>query len=420
VTEQLATKKPWAILVWIAGDNNLSRFGTVDLGELKQVGSNVKVHLVAQYDRAGHKGTQRYMLRKGTTLESDAVAELGETNTGDPKVAIDFFTWGIKNYPSDHVMCVLWNHGSGIDESDIYARARALDPDSNGKRARSQEQKLSRQHVRAIANSKLKSALFSTTITQALHSKAIALDDTSRDFLDNAELAHVLRTVVKNTGRKIDVLGFDACLMNMVEIAYQLRGLATYIVGSEEVEPGDGWPYEKVAHAATKPSSSTPAKVASAIVSSYIRSYENNPSAETVTQSAVDVSKVDDLAMAIDSLASICIANLQAAVDYMAFSQSVTNALRFSTRDFVDIGDLCKQLATRSKNSEVVLAAKAVTQALEQFVIAKGYAGAELAKATGTSIYFPLVGDAHVAYDQLDFAKETRWPELIAKYRGNP
>lgn len=409
-------KKAWTILVWIAGDNNLSDYGTLDLAELKQVGSGAKVNLVAQYDRSGTTGTQRYFLRKGTTLAADAVADLGETNTGDPKVAIDFFTWGITTYPSDHVMCVLWNHGSGIDETDVYARARALT--ASGRKSAAPVT-VTRNHARAIAGSKLSRALFRSTIDKALRSKAIAYDDTSRDFLDNTELGNVVATVVKNTGRPIDVIGFDACLMNMVEIGYQLRDSASYIVGSEETEPGNGWPYDKVAAAATKAATGTPAKLASAVVNAYVASYAKDPNENRVTQSAVDVSKVGALTAAVDALASACIANLQAAPDYMAFSQSVTNAVRFEMRDFVDLGDLCKQLAARSKNAEVVAAAKAVTAALGAYVTTKGYKGSGVAAATGTTIYFPLAGDVHVAYDQLDFAKHTRWPELIAKFRSN-
>ena len=410
--------KTWTLLVWIAGDNSLSDFGAVDLDELKQVGSGPKVNLVAQFDRSGATGTRRYFLRKGTTLEADAVADLGETNTGDPKVAIDFFTWGMKTYPSKHVMCVLWNHGSGIDETDIYARARsprfAWTPERRAALARP-------PHVRAIAGSRFSRALFSTTIEWALSSKAIAYDDTSRDFLDNTELANVVATVVKNTGRKIDVIGFDACLMNMIEIGYQLRESASYLVGSEETEPPSGWPYDQVAAAAGKATSSTPAKLAAAVVRSYIAWYAWDPDGESVTQSAVDLAKAEPLTKAVDRLASACIANLQAASDYMAFSQSVTTALRFEMRDFVDLGDLCKRLAERSTNPEVVSAAMAVSAAVagkDEFVFANGHNGSGTANSTGTTIYFPLAGDVTVAYDQLEFARHTRWPELIAKFRS--
>ena len=40
--------------------------------------------------------------------------------------AIDFFTWALTAWPSEKVLAVIWNHGSGIDEADIYARAATL------------------------------------------------------------------------------------------------------------------------------------------------------------------------------------------------------------------------------------------------------------------------------------------------------
>ena len=57
--------------------------------------------------------------------------------------------------------------------------------------------------------------------------------------------------------------------MNMVEVAYQLRGSADFIVGSEEVEPGDGWPYDRVlADLAAKPTMSA-AQLGATIVKRY-------------------------------------------------------------------------------------------------------------------------------------------------------
>ncbi|MBW1675421.1 MAG: hypothetical protein JRF30_01090 [Deltaproteobacteria bacterium] len=68
-------------------------------------------------------------------------------------------------------------------------------------------------------------------------------DDTSGDALDNQELKNVLSGVSQRIGRKIDILGLDACLMNMIEVAYQLKDCVQVMVGSEEEEPFDGWPY---------------------------------------------------------------------------------------------------------------------------------------------------------------------------------
>lgn len=386
------------------------------IAELKQVGSTSNVDLVVQYDRAGSGGTRRYHLQKGTLLKDDQLADLGETNTGDPAVAIDFFTWGMKTFPSHHVLCVLWNHGSGIDETDVYARVRATHRVVGRRGGVAAE--IPRSHLRAIASSGLRRALFSTTIDAAIESRAIAFDDTSRDFLDNAELARVVKTVVKNTGRKIDVIGFDACLMNMVEIAYELREFADFLVGSEEVEPGDGWPYQKVASAAVR--APTPAKLVASIVKSYVASYAANPAEDHVTQAALNLRKVGAEAKAVEGLAAALIADLQSSDDRQAFERAVKSVQRFDTHDFVDLGDFCRQIAHGSSDPVVVAAAELVVAELtgkDGLVVAAGHKGAPVANATGTAIYFPVLGDAHLAYPRLAFAHDTRWPEFIAKYR---
>ena len=66
------------------------------------------------------------------------------------------------------------------------------------------------------------------------------------------------------------MLGFDTCLMNMVEIGYQLRNQVSFMIGSQEVEPGDGWPYEKVAAVAAQETPPAPAELATAVVSAYV------------------------------------------------------------------------------------------------------------------------------------------------------
>jgi Clostripain family len=47
-------------------------------------------------------------------------------------------------------------------------------------------------------------------------------------------------------GRKVDVVGMDACLMTMIEVAYEMRDYALVLVGSEKTEPGPGWPHAAI------------------------------------------------------------------------------------------------------------------------------------------------------------------------------
>jgi hypothetical protein len=70
--------------------------------------------------------------------------------------------------------------------------------------------------------------------------RSIASDDMTGNALDMIELHNALRKAGFTNSKKISVLGFDACLMNLVEVAYEMSTHAKYLVGSEELEPGDG------------------------------------------------------------------------------------------------------------------------------------------------------------------------------------
>ena len=180
---------------------------------------------------------------------------MGETNTGDPTVLESFAHWGIANYPAEHYMLVLWNHGAGWDDTNIYRTARALnlDIERKGKSVlRSERVKnvvggaMTTQQARQISEKGFHRALFRTTVENAMHSKAIAFDDNAQDFLDNVETQRVMSAIQKSLGHKLDVLGMDACLMSMAEVAYQVRADVAFMVGSEQTEPNDGCGKEKV------------------------------------------------------------------------------------------------------------------------------------------------------------------------------
>ena len=78
-------RKPWTVMVWMAGDNDLESFGDQDLAEMKRVGSTDDVNVVVQFDsmqRRSHAPLPRQAERRCSTPTSSQ--ELGETNTGDP------------------------------------------------------------------------------------------------------------------------------------------------------------------------------------------------------------------------------------------------------------------------------------------------------------------------------------------------
>jgi cysteine peptidase C11 family protein len=94
---------------------------------MKQVGSTTDINVVAEVDRAGATlTTKRFFLRPGGKASEDVVQDLGETNTGDPKVLESFLDWSVAQNPAEHYLLVLWNHEAKGRISELLA-VRASD-----------------------------------------------------------------------------------------------------------------------------------------------------------------------------------------------------------------------------------------------------------------------------------------------------
>ena len=423
------TKKQWTVMVYLAGDNNLDGAGVVDLKEMKQIGSTDQVNVIAQFDRRGAKSaTQRYYLRQGGTLEKDVVARLGETNTGDPRVLGRFLEWGFKNYPAQHHLVVLWNHGAGWDDEDIYRTARkhlrlsvrrrgTLVAGSSAAAGAS----VSIRRMRTVGSKHFQRALFGSTIEAALRpglkAKAIAFDDTSKDFLDNLETKRVLASARKTLGRKIDILGMDACLMSMAEVCYQIRDSVHFTVGSEEVEPGDGWPYHKVLGRLVKKPGTSPEALAKIIVDEYLASYG---AASNVTQSACDLTQAKAMAEAIDRLGRTLTRKLGEAPVRIAILEARDQVQSYEVPDYIDLLDFCQLLDAGCNDPEVSGACLHVKSVIaDRYVVRSGFKGAAMQHSNGCAIYFPQRGISPL-YATLDFARHTAWDEFVRAYLNRP
>jgi hypothetical protein len=205
------------------------------------------VEILAQVDRARGEdtskgnwyGTRRYYVTRGADrrrINSRLLADLGPTNTGDPGVLESFNRFGAQRYPARATALVLLNHGSGFYvPPEMQSRERKAPGHEDASPA---------------ATHRRRRPIFHTTRERLLEtappSRGIAYDDGAADCLDNRELTRVLATAHRVLGRKVDVVGMDACLMTMIEVAYQIRDHALVLVGSEETEPGPGWPHAAI------------------------------------------------------------------------------------------------------------------------------------------------------------------------------
>ncbi|MFC2022364.1 clostripain-related cysteine peptidase [Chloroflexota bacterium] len=223
----------WTFMVYMAADNDLDTALVKDLNEMEVVGSTDNVSIVALLDRYGSGNTNIYYVTSDNdtnTINSPVVpGPFGaEVDMGDPNTLVSFVEWTMDNYPANNYALVLSDHGSGW-------RGRA--------------------------------------IPEAL-TKGVAWDDTSGGtYIDTPELGTALATINTNTGVVLDIVGFDACSMQMVEIASEIEDYANIMVGSEEVEPVDGWPYNTILADLIGAPASTPQVLATTIVNQYMAYY---------------------------------------------------------------------------------------------------------------------------------------------------
>jgi Clostripain family len=415
--------KRWTIMVYLAGDNDLDTAGVADLEEMKTVGSTDQVSIVAQFDRSGSKRlTNRYVLRNGTTLAEDLATALGETDTGDPAVLRDFVTWAVATHPANHYMLVIWNHGAGWDDSNLYEddyfSGAAPPVVRKGKVIRTGRAPASVEPVRMgtvrAAVKRARRSLFQPTVASMVSSRAIAFDDQAKDFLDNIELKRVLADIRRRLKRKIDILGFDACLMSMVEVAYQIRDSVSLTCGSEEEEPNDGWPYDAILKSLAARPSMTPPELARVVVDRYMASYTPH---DGVTLAAANLAGIGALADAVNRLGRVLAPLLKD-----GGTRGTVMALRSQVQEYTapydqycDLADLCDLLVRRLDDPDLERACGAVRAALGNVIIAAGAKGTNVAHSHGISIYFPRKTVSRL-YPTLDFAKRGGWAAFIDAY----
>ena len=398
-----AGKAKWSFIVYMAGDNNLDGAALRDIEEMARAGSTKDVNILVQLDRIEDNLTRRFRITQGGGFKKDCIESFGDTNTGDPQILYEFVKWAADNYPADRYALILWNHGSGWWED---AKSRAAGP-----AAKKQRRRLFRQPVRnPVPQEHL-------NIPVPQEHRSICYDDTSDgDALDNRELRIVLAAICALLGRKIDLLGMDACLMNMVEVAYQLRESVNVIVGSEIEEPFDGWPYAEILTRLTARPRQDAAALARWIVKSYLLSYKGKD--ETVTQSALDVSRIGEMTAKVDALSASLLAALE--TDSKLIEAAWRRSPRFYDDNYIDLACFVKSLRKKADaelQAKVVDLIAALKAGKGRAILCQGKIGRQVRGTCGLSIYFP--GDRiNTAYRNLDFSGDCKWIAFLERYRS--
>lgn len=397
---RLKTAK-YAIIELMGGDNNLSDFVEEDMSEMAAgIGSDTAVVTLSDVFNGGARVTEISLEHGAHVLE-----DLGEIDTGDPAVLARVVARALKTY-TGKIAIGFWDHGTGV--FDDYDRGRGLRGRGlrlpRNRRPRSRPARhLLWPRTRVIASARLRAMLH---------------DDQSGGLLTNIEARKMLTSAFKQAGRvkPVELLFSDTCLNGMAEVAEELGSFAQCIVGSETLEPGDGWDYEEWLGAMRKSPPKTAAAWAQQAVTAMKVSYAPRTEEHPVTLAAISSSNT--IATKFKALvATIASEDAFAALD---LARARTQQFDYPSDTF-DMVDFTAKIAAGKSKPPVKAAAAALGAAVKKAVIANTALGSDVANAHGLAFWFPssqssLNRDIE-AYEGLAWEKKTGWAKLLKKYR---
>ncbi len=152
--------------------------------------SNIDINVFADVNNKSY-----YFYIKNGNIDTLYISD--NCNSGDPNTIGDFFINSFNNYDDKIKIMILWDHGTNWYEKQ---------------------------------------------------EKAIMFDNNPDDYISivNGELNSIVEKVSNSINNKIDLIVFDACDMQSIEVLYEIYEYCNYSLGSEVIVPYLGMPYSKI------------------------------------------------------------------------------------------------------------------------------------------------------------------------------
>jgi hypothetical protein len=249
-------------------------------------------------------------------------------------------------------------------------------------------------------------------------------------------------------GQKLEILGFDSCVMGMLEVGYQFNLAAKTMIASEGSVPSAGWTYAKILGSLAREHNRNvdSRSVAEMFVREFIRSQDAyTVGGVSVDMAAWDLSRFDRLATAFDGLAQAllrCFEDAESRI-YRQIERVILQ-VHWKCQSYmydqnVDLGDFCELLDREcglvaeelGEGNDIELLTgvqeqcREVLKQLQKAVILGGFSGGGYQYSNGVSVFFPWSREAYEVsrknYETLSFAKDVKrkqlsWTDFLKKY----
>ena len=341
------------VMIYMVASNLESEMGaaSLDINEMIQSGVDTsKTNVViftggASQWKSDVPSDKNYVLRldgKGGLNIDGSTSDL--ENMGESGTLLGFLDFCGENYKADHYTLIFWDHGAG----PVYGYG----------------------------------------VDEVYHN----------DIMTYTEMSNAMAASPFSGKNKIDLVGFDACLMASIEYANLFSSYADYMVASQEIEPGLGWDYSFLSE---YNSTSKPEKIADTILDKFSSFYDAHASMMSnpmYTLSCMDLSKTKDVTSAVDDLFGDMYKGLGDG-DYSEIVQARDKTLNLGATAYGSKGDAIDQIDVGSIAEEFnglySGSSGSLDKALDKFIVRQA---SNVDGTSGISIYFPYSNQLFYQY----------------------
>ncbi len=440
------SEKEWTIMIYMAGDNNLAVDMAYAMEQIKEVAKqgDDSPNLFVYYDGNSpaiptlycdfsEPGKPRYVRSYKVPNKLYWAPEKLNENAADKVSILNFIDWCVNKVEVE-------NNG----EISYGRRAQKYALIFSGHSLGFQDIGLFKDET---SGKSMKMTDFYVTLERATWDR-----ETLEIFADEENLEGEARDITTTVllGQPLDILGFDSCVMGMLEVGYQFGSSAKTLIASEGSVPSAGWTYAKIlgclASEKNRNGEDTDRSVAERFVKEFIRSQDSyTVGGASVDMAAWDMSQFDDLAKSFNKLAEVLIECFDDE-DSRIYSQleRVILQVHWKCQSYmydqnVDLGDFCELLDLEcgrvikelgdgddlQELKKVQKACRKVLEALKEAVILSGFSGGNYQYSNGVSVFFPWSRQTYEMskknYEGLWFSKDAKrrklsWKGFLKKY----
>ncbi len=366
-------EKEWTVLVYEEGKDRLAFSSNLAINKMEAVGSDDNVNIVTQatikptlnerlLPEMERVNTRRYYITQGSDpkkIESPVVEDLGKKVPLNTETLSDFLSWGVGKFPAKHYMVVIKKHGIGFAKSGTKVPLSARD------------------------------------------------------------LSKALESMKQKTGKKVDVVAFDACSMGQVEVAHEIKDQAKVMTASQENIFAVEYPYEKILGGLKQKAGELEAKDVGKLVVDAHRA-----DVPAGMQTALDLEKMQGIGMATkDFVDAVIKEGIPPEVIYTNIMKGrptesdEPRSFLYNFRDektFLDNIINEKQIPDGTAKQKAVELQKRLSEAVIDHQIGNGKK--MMKRAKGLNLFMPWKEPSEnlkKAYGDLSFEKASSWMKLI-------